>query len=154
MVRILELGEGAQKRDHDRVGLLVVDARAGKPRHQYRGRLIESGDGIDSCVQFDREVSVVPQCDAQPVDHDETESEYQAIVLQCVARRISVHRHEVPSVRYSLDVLCIKDGNVIAQSLPKTVQNLLGMGSKTLHALVRRLRNATFQLAGSEVFEQ
>jgi len=64
VVRILELGEGTQKRDHDLVGLLVVDARARKRRHQYRGGLIESGDGIDSCIQLRRKISVVPQCDA------------------------------------------------------------------------------------------
>ena len=35
-----------------------------------------------------------------------------------------------------------------------SAQNRFGMGSKTTHALVRRLRTATFLLAGSEVFEQ
>ena len=64
MVRILELGEDAQKRDHDLVGLLVVNACARKRRHQYGRGLVESGDRIDSCIQFGHEISIVPQCDA------------------------------------------------------------------------------------------
>ena len=65
MVRILKLHEGAQKRDHDLVGLLVVvDARGGKRRHQYGRGLVEGGDGIDRGIQFGREISIVPQCEA------------------------------------------------------------------------------------------